>query len=178
MLLKSRLPAFNAILPVFAVISFMVYGWTLVIFLWKVPSWAMFLTFDEMLSVLAYSMTTSLLESLTALAILLVASALLPVRWMRDVFVTRGSIAAFFGLGSIMLYMYRLSVAGYGVFNYLFQWTWTALTLTLLFTFFAPRFRFIVRAVAWISDRLIVFIFLFVPISLVSVFVVVYRNLF
>lgn len=177
-MLKSRLPAFDAILPVFAVISFMVYGWTLVVFLWKVPSWMMFLTLGEILSVFAYSMTSALLESLAALAILLLASVLLPARWMRDVFVARGGVAALFGLGSIMLYMARLSVIGYAVLNYLFQWMWIALGLTLLLVFLAPRLRFVVRAVAWISDRLIVFLFLLVPISLVSVIVVIVRNLF
>lgn len=177
-MLKSRLPTFNAILPVFAVISFMVYGWTLVVFLWKVPSWMMFLTLGEILSVSAYSMASALLESLAALVILLLASVLLPTRWMRDVFVTRGSVAAFFGLGSIMLYMLRLSTIGYAALHYLFPWTWLALGLTLLLTFLAPRVRVIIRAVAWVSDRLIVFLFLLVPISLVSVLVVIYRNLF
>jgi hypothetical protein len=178
MSLKSRLPALDAIIPVYAVISFMVYGWTLVVFLWKVPSWMMFLTLGEMLSVFAYSMTSALLESLAALAILLFASVLLPARWMRDVFVTRGSVVAFFALGSIMLFMVRLSVIGYAVLNYLFQCTWIALALTLLLAFLAARLRFVVRAVAWISDRLIVFLFLLLPISLVSVIVVIYRNLF
>ena len=175
---KSRLPALNAILPVFAVISFMVYGWTLVVFMWKVPSWMMFLTLGEMLSVFAYSMTFALLESLAALAILLLASVLLPAHWMRDVFVTRGSVAALFGLGSIMLYMIRLSMIGFAVLKFLFPWTWFALGLTLLLTFLAPRLRFVVRAAAWISDRLIVFLFLLIPLSLVSVIVVIYRNLF
>ncbi|RJP51072.1 MAG: hypothetical protein C4583_09785 [Anaerolineaceae bacterium] len=177
-MLKSRLPALDAILPVFAVISFLVYGWTLVVFLWKVPSWMMFLTFGEILSVFAYSMTSAFLESLAALAILLLASMLLPARWMREVFVTRGSVAALFGLGSIMLYMYRLSVTGYAVLHDLFPWTWIALALSLLLTFLAPRLRFVIRSVAWISDRLIVFLFLLLPISLVSVIVVIVRNLF
>ena len=35
--LKSRLPTLDAIIPVFAVIAFLVYGWTTVVFLWKIP---------------------------------------------------------------------------------------------------------------------------------------------
>lgn len=178
MLLKSRLPAFDAILPVFALISFMVYGWTIVVFLWKTPSWMMFLTLGEMLSVFAYSMTSALMESLAALVILLVVSALLPARWMRDVFVARGGVAALLGLGSIMLYMYRLSVIGYGVLSHLFVWAWSALGLVLLSAFLAPRLRLLVRAIAWVSDRLIVLLYLFVPLSWMSIIIVLYRNLF
>ncbi len=111
--IKSRLPAQNDILPVLAVISFMVYGWTLVVFLWKVPSWVMYLTTGQILVVLAYSMTATMLESLVVLGIIIILCLLLPARWLRDVFITRGSIAAIFGLGTIMLFMYRFSLEGY-----------------------------------------------------------------
>lgn len=178
MLLKSRLPAFDAILPILSVIAFLVYGWTLVVFLWKVPSWMQFLTFGEILVVLAYSMTAAMLESLAVLCILLLVCLLLPARWLRDVFVTRGTIAAIFGLSSIMLYMYRFSMVGYSFLVNLIRWSLAGLVVTLLFTYFSTRVRIVVRAAAWISDRMIVFLFLFVPVSLVSLLVVIYRNLF
>jgi hypothetical protein len=176
--LKSRLPSNDAILPVLAMVSFLVYGWTLVVFLWKIPSWIQFLTVGEILVVLAYSLSSSLLESLSVLGILLLACLLLPARWMRDVFVTRGTIAAIFGLGSIMLYLYRFSLFGYSYLAYLTSWSIAGLVITLLFTFLSTHFQTIIRAAAWISDRTIVFLFLFVPISLVSLLVVIYRNLF
>ncbi len=176
--LKTRLPTFDSILPVFAVISFMIYGWTLVVFLWKVPSWVQFLTFGEIMATLAYSMAACLLESLAALGILLLACLLLPAHWMRDVFVTRGSAAALLGLGSVMLFMYRFSLDGYSFLDNLIRWSWTGLAVTLLFSFLAPRLRVVVRAAAWLSDRLIVFLFLLLPISLVSLLVVIYRNIF
>ncbi len=178
MLLKNRLPAFDAIVPVFAVIAFLVYGWTTVIFLWKIPSWIQFLILGEILAVFAYSMTAALLESLAILCVLLVVCLILPARWMRDVFVTRGTTAAVFMLGSIMLYMYRFSVVGYSFISSLLPWTVAGLVLTLLLTFLSARLRGVVRAAAWISDRVTVFLFLLIPISLVSLVVVIYRNLF
>lgn len=177
-MLKSRLPALDAILPVFAVISFLIYGWTLIVFMWKVPSWMMFLPFGEILVVLAYSMAACLVESLAALGILLLVCLVLPAEWMRDIFITRGTVAALFGLGSVMLYMVRFSVVGYSYLANLINWSSLGLAATLLFTFLAPRLRVVVRAAAWLSDRLIVFLFLLVPFSLVSLLVVIYRNLF
>jgi len=176
--LKSRLPTLDAIIPVFAVIAFLVYGWTTVVFLWKIPSWIQFLILGEILAVFAYSMTAALLESLAILFVLLAACLVLPARWMRDVFVTRGTTAAVFMLGSIMLYMYRFSVVGYSFISSLLSWTVVGLVVTLLLTFLSARLRGVVRAAAWISDRVTVFLFLLIPISLVSLVVVIYRNLF
>jgi hypothetical protein len=177
-LLKSRLPPSSAIFPVFAVISFLVYGWTLVIFFWKLPSWLMFLTLDEILVNLAYAMTAALLESLVILALLLLLCIVLPAAMMRDVFVTRGAVAALIGLGSIMLYMYRFSEVGYSFLDDLLLWTLSSLALTLLLTFLAPRLNFLVRLAAWTSDRVTVFVYLFLPLSALSLLVVIYRNLF
>ena len=176
-MLKSRLPASSAIFPVFAVISFLVYGWTLVIFFWKIPSWLMFLTLDEIFANLAYALAAALLESLVILGLFLLVSILLPAAMMKDVFVTRGTVAALIGLGSIMLYMYRFSEVGYSFLDDLLLWTLSSLALTLLLTFLAPRLNFIVRLAAWISDRVTVFVYLFLPISLISLLVVIYRNL-
>jgi hypothetical protein len=176
--LKKRLPVLDAILPVFAMIAFLVYGWTIVAFLWKIPSWIQFLILGEILTIFAYSMAVSLLVSLAILGILLLVCLVLPVRWMRDVFVTRGTIAAVFGLGTMMLYMYRISVDGYSYLSNLSRWSWGGLVLTILFTFLSAHIRGVVRAAAWISDRVTVFLFLLLPISLVSLLVVIYRNIF
>ena len=176
--LKSRLPTLDAIIPVFAVIAFLVYGWTTVVFLWKIPSWIQFLILGEILAVFAYSMTAALLESLAILFVLLVVCLTLPARWMRDVFVTRGTTAAVFGFGSIMLYMYRYSEIGYSFISSLFLWSLAGLAVAILMTFLSTHIRGMVRAAAWISDRVTVFLFLLIPISLVSLVVVIYRNLF
>ena len=176
--IKSRLPAQNDILPVLAVISFMVYGWTLVVFLWKVPSWVMYLTTGQILVVLAYSMTATMLESLVVLGIILILCLLLPARWLRDVFITRGSVAAILGLGTIMFFMYRFSLEGYSYISNLIAWSLVGAAVTLLLAFLSTRSKSIVKAAWWISDRMMVFLYLFIPISLISMLVVLYRNIF
>jgi len=134
---KKRLPAFASILPVFAVIAFLVYGWTMIVFLWKLPSWILYLTLGEILAVFAYSMTFALLESFLILTLLLLACMALPPAWMRDAFVTR-----------IMLYMARYAVVGYDFIRFLIPWSLAALALTGLAAFFSTRLRWMVRAAA------------------------------
>jgi hypothetical protein len=123
-------------------------------------------------------MTAALLESLAVLGLFLLLSIILPAAMMKDVFVTRGTVAALIGLGSIMLYMYRFSEVGYSFLDDLLLWNLSSLALTLLLTFLAPRLNFIVRLAAWTSDRVTVFVYLFLPISALSLIVVLYRNLF
>lgn len=177
-LLIRRLPGKDAMMSVLAVISFLVYGWTLVVFLWKVPSWILFLTLGEILVILAYSMTSALLESLSVLFILLLLNLLLPARWMRNVFVTCGTTAAIFGLGSIMVFLYRYSITGYGIISNLIPWSLAGLGITILMTYVATQVRPISWFTRWISDRMLIFLYLFIPLSLVSLGVVIYRNLF
>lgn len=176
--MKNRLPEFSAILSVYAVISSLIYGWTLVIFLWKLPSWILFLTISEIMVLLAYSLTSALMESLAVLGTLLLASALLPPAWMRDLFVARGTFTAITGLGAIMLYLYQYASIGYDFINELIPWSLAALGLTLLVAFLAGRIRLLVRTAAWISDLLTIFVYVSVPASLVSLLIVLYRNLF
>jgi hypothetical protein len=178
MKLKDRLPPFGAILPVYAVIVFMVYSWTIVSFLWKLPSWIQFLILGDILIVFAYSMTSALLESLFILSILLLACMFLPARWMRNVFVTRGTTAVVFGFGSIMLFMYRYAEIGYSFISNLFLWSLAGLVVAILMAFLSTHIRGMVRVTAWVSDQVTVFLFLLIPISLVSLLVVIYRNIF
>lgn len=146
--MKKRLPAFASILPVFAVIAFLVYGWTMIVFLWKLPSWILYLTLGEILAVFAYSMTFALLESFLILTLLLLACMALPPAWMRDAFVTRATFAVLVSLGSIMLYMARYAVVGYDFIRFLIPWSLAALALTGLAAFFSTRLRWMVRAAA------------------------------
>jgi hypothetical protein len=175
---KQRLPAFDSVLPVFAVIAFLFYGWILIVFLWKLPSWILYLTIGEILVNFAYSMTAALLESLMLLGILLLASAVLPAAWLRDVFVSRGTFAALAAQASVMLYLYRYAVIGYDFIDALIPWSLASLAITIVTALVAARVRFLVRAAAWFSDLVSVFLFLFIPVSLVSSLVVLYRNLF
>jgi hypothetical protein len=175
---RQRLPAFGSILSVFAVIAFLVYGWTMVVFLWKLPAWVLSLTLGEIMVVFAYSMTSALLESLVFLGLLLLAAFILPTAWLRDEFVPRGTFAAIVGLGSTMLYMYQYSVVGYDFLNDLIAWTAAGIVLTVLAAVVAGRVCFLVRAAEWLSDQLTVFLFLLLPLSLISLLVVLYRNIF
>ena len=97
----KRFPTRAQILPVYAVIAFIVYAWALLWFFWKLPGWLYFLNIDSIFSALTYVLATNLLESVVVLCGPLALAVVLPSRWFRDVFVARGSSLCIAGLLAI-----------------------------------------------------------------------------
>lgn len=175
--LIQRFPRAAAIPPVYAVIAVPIFGWTLTSWLWKLPSWLNFLTPGEIASILSYAMMTAFLESLLLCSILLLLCFILPAPMLRDQFGVRGTWLAI-GLA--------LSVLGHGVwrgmtrFTYvevsLITWSIVSVLVIAVFTFLSGRVRFMARAAEWISDRLTVFLYILIPVSVLSILVVFVRN--
>ena len=163
-----RLPKFDQILPVFAVIAFLAYGRSIYIFLFKLPAWLTFLTVGEILSVLAYGLVVNLLESLLILVCLLAICLSLPARWFRDVFVPRGTWLALAALLSILVYFRRYASLGPDYLSALPVWSLATLGLAALAAFLGGRIRFLRAAASALADRMTIFLFLFIPASLIS----------
>jgi hypothetical protein len=178
--MRKRLPEFQAILQVYAVIAVMLSGWTIIAFLRKLPSWLLTLNIGEIFNVFSYSMVVNLVESLIVLLLLLLASALLPARAFRDDFGARGAMLSIGFLGSLMVYLRMLMQFGMGnVITLLIP----PLIILLLTAFLVgssskPRIvRFARSAALWISDRLVVFLFILIPLFVVLSVYVIFRNI-
>ena len=59
----------------------------------------------------------------------------------------------------------------------LIAWTIVSFIVIFLLTFLSTKIRFMTRAAAWFSDRLIIFLYLLVPLSILSILIVVLRNI-
>lgn len=174
-----RFPATSAILQVYAVITAPIFGWTITSWLWKLPSWLNFLTPGEITAIFFYAMLTAFLESVLICSVFLLLCLLLPPQLFRDHYVVRGTWVA---LGLC------LSILGNGVwramtrFTYaeisLLIWSFVSLIIIVLLAFVSTRVRFMTLLAAWISDRLTIFLYLLIPLSILSVLVVVIRNTF
>ena len=173
----KRFPKRSATLPVFAVIAVPIFGWTLLSWLWKLPSWMNFLTPGEIGAIFFYATLTAFVESLLVLAALLLLCFFLPSQSYRDHFVVRGTWLAA-GL--------TLAILGNGVWRGLTRFTyievslllWSVVTLVVIaiLTILSTRVRMMARAAEWISDRLIVFLYILIPLSILSMLVVFVRN--
>jgi hypothetical protein len=177
--ISNRIPKLEEIARVYAVIVIVVYSWTIMWFLWKLPSWLFFLNGGEILTASTYVLATNLLESLAVLSAPLLLSLALPKKWFCDVFVARGTTVALLGL-AYMIYLANQfkSNEDYPSLS-LKPWSVAlAMVLIALGVFFVGRASMARKVVEAFSDRATVFLYLSIPLSLMSLLVILGRLIF
>jgi hypothetical protein len=175
--MSKRLPQFADLLPVFAVIATLFYGWSMVVFLWKLPGWMFFLNLGELAGILSYEFVTNLVESLFILFVLVLVCAILPPRFFRDVFVVRGSMAALVMIASMMLFLHQSVSAGPAFDNKLSVWMLVSLAIAVILSALATRLRWVGAVLAGLADRLIIFLFILMPLTALGLIIVIARYL-
>jgi hypothetical protein len=177
---RTRLPERRSVISVYAVAVFLVYGWTLMASFWKVPSWMFFLKIGEILSVYAYSFAIDFWESILLLFIMLAIGFLLPKRWWNDQFTAKGVIWISVLMGSVMLRLYTNRAPEFWedfVYNQLDWWGNTVL-LGIVLSIIFSHVDWLRRGLESLADRLIVFLYIYMPLTAISIIVVLVRNLF
>lgn len=175
--LKERLPARDDIWAFYATVVFVVYGWTSLQFFWKLASWFYFLTLGEIAGLVAYALVADLLESLLILAAGLALAFVLPPRLVRISFVAWAAILVY------VLTFWAL------FFDFAFLWKEPAATdvpvlcagwggMAAAGIYLAYRFPALERGLISFSDRLKVFLYVWIPLSLAALPVVLGRILF
>jgi len=174
----NRLPSLRQIAPVYAIAVIIIYTWTAVWFLWNLPSWLFFMTAGEIALVYAYILATNFLESLLVVCGPILLSFVLPSKWFRDSFVARGSSLVILGLGYAMFLALQFQTRDAYPSILLKVWSVAlALGLIALLVFVVGKIPFVRRAVEFIAEQVTVFLFIYVPISIVSLFIVLPRVL-
>lgn len=177
--LRERFPKFNQIIPVFAVLSLFVYGWTTYRILQKLPSWLYYLTVREILLNLSYTLAFNFVESLLLLCMLVVLSAVLPKKIFGDMFVARSALLAILGLGYLI---YLALVIGQSKASQFPMEIFKLLPIVGVVIFGASIFLPLLSIARLIledfADRAITFLYLLVPLSTVAGVVFIVNNLF
>jgi len=175
--MRKRLPKLQDILPVYAVIAVMFAGWTITSFLWKLSAWLLLLNLGEIFTIFSYAIAVNFLESLTILLMLLIASAMLPAHIFRDDFVVRGTILSIGLVGSLMGFVG--SEMRFGMESRLRLWILplVVLLLTVILLGRLPKLPSVRSTAIWLSDRMVVFLFLLVPLFTFLFLYVIVRNI-
>ncbi len=175
--LKNRLPALPQTLAIMGVISLIIYSWTLIWFFWKLPSWEYFMNLGEMTILFAYMMATSLLESLTVLFLMLALCVVLPAKWFKDVFLSSGTLLALLSLGYMMYFSSHIASNDDSYPTSMVRLIPVVGFLILALAFFASRVGFLRRLLEALADRAVIFSYIFLPVGLISLLVVIGRNI-
>jgi hypothetical protein len=176
MFIARKFPHFSEIFPVYAVIVILVYGWTIYWSLWKLPSWLDFLPLGEIGTIFCYLLATNFVESLVALLGAILLCFILPRKWFRDVFVSRGSMFAASILISIMAFEYHF-VKPEDYFTKLQFYFPLFLVVAVVLAFLAgwiPVFR---KTMEVFAENAVIFLYIVIPLSLLSIIVIFAHNI-
>lgn len=173
----SRLPSLKQLAPVYSVVVVIVYGYSIVKFLWRVPSLINYSTVGQVGVTFSYMLVFNLIESLLIISIPVALSVILPRKWFFEHFVAKGVLLVSLGLG------YEAYVASHintsEPFPYLFfKWAPLVLILILALVFLLARIKLLSRFLGWIAEQLEVFLFISIPLSVIALAVVLFRNIF
>jgi hypothetical protein len=176
----DRLPDSQSIRNVFAVIVTLVYSWTLFISFYQLPSWLFYLNVREILSLYAYSFAVDLLDSLLLLALVLLLEMTVFILANKEKFQSRAITIVLILLGSLML---RLSLfpayedVGVFVSGELIWWVLTFL-LGLALILVVQKTGLIRSLLNGLASRAVVFLYIYLPLSFISLVIVVFRNVY
>ena len=156
----------------------MIYTWTILWFFWTLPSWLFYLNIGELIVLYAYVSVTNFLESLLVLCVPLGLNFVLPQKWFRDSFVSRGASLVMLGLGYAMFLAYQLRDRDIYPGALLKVWSVAlAVVAICLLVFIAGATPFIKKGIEVIAQQATIFLFIYIPISLISLFIVLPRIL-
>jgi hypothetical protein len=177
--ISKRLSKLEQIAPVYAVVVMLLYGWAIGWALWKTPDWITYLSAMDILGIFAYTFAVVFLESLAALSILIALCAVLPQGWFGELFIVRASTLVILLLGYLMYFSYSFeTIRARGYPQTLANWTPAVILLIILLVYWAGRVRIIRNVVEEFSSRAVIFLYISIPASFVSIVYVLIRNLF
>lgn len=171
---KQRLPGWAELLPVIGVIAFPIYTWSILVYFWHVPSLVLNLRLTDVMVVLAYLLSFALLETFGITSILLILSFILPLRWLRHQFIPMGTAIALMFTCWALLMQWSIKFRSWKP-GILLLWHLAFLLLCIMVYRLIIRRPKLKAQLASLADRLLVLVYFYLPLSLVSLAVVTIR---
>ena len=177
MSIVQKIPRLEKIVPVYAVIVMMIYTWSLIHFFWRLPSWLNFSTLGQIAVLFSYSVVVNLMESVLILLAVIVLSVILPSKWFYDQFVTKGSSLALLGLGGLMAFNKYLLDDILSPLIMLAKFL-AFVAIIFILTIMIDRIGILKKGLEELANRMVVFLYVWIPISVLSLLIVLIRNIF
>ena len=174
--ITEKIPKLQDIAPVYAVIVMMIYPWTLSRFFWKLSSWILFASVGDLTALFAYMVVVNLLESILVLLVPLVMSIILPHKWFYDRFKTRSISLVLFGLGFLVYLNRHLHADSPFPLTLVRGIPITAVGILIL-TFLVDQVSFLRRVLDELANRLTIFLYISIPVSVIALLVVLIRDI-
>jgi len=174
---RKKIPDLEQLAKVYAVIVVMIYPWSMLRFFWRLSSWLYFSTLTDIVLIFTYMVAVNLLESLVVLIAPVFMNLALPAKWFYKDFVSKSSILVLLGLGYFMYFDNHLNSQAPFPLDLVYLTPFIGI-LILLLAFLLGSIRIVSDFISEVSNRLIIFLYISIPMSLLSVVVVLVRNIF
>jgi hypothetical protein len=174
---KSRLPARDDVFIVLSAILVAVFSWSILGFLFVYPSLVLRYATLEIFAIFSYMMAFASVESILVFGCLVLVSAILPKKWLREGFSYKGFLVVL--IGSIAFIQYQTFLGGElpevkTVFLWAGSYLFVLICLILLFHFVQHLQTILVS----VAERFTVFAYVYIPLGFLGLIVVILRNLF
>lgn len=173
---RNRFAPIQDIVLVFAACVFPIYGWSILWFFERLRGWLFFLSFWGVISIFAYTQVFALLESAVVLLVLVLLGAILPARLFRDKFAAQGSIAVLLTVGGGIL-IQTTKLIPLWPSKRLFLGAVVYLTSIGMSYVLIHRYKRLEEAIYSFIERLTVLLYVYIPITFLSVIIVILRNI-
>ena len=174
---SDELTLTNKIPRVFAVCVLPVYSWSILHVLRELPAWILYMTTWDLSGVIAYILAFALFESLLVLLCAIVLAYILPGRFFRKRFVANSTLLILLTSGwAIAAHFNDQAISLWGPRDFLF---WFGIYIASIGFFYVMLLRYkpIERAMNALADRLTVLLYLYTPLSILGVIILLVRNL-
>jgi hypothetical protein len=160
---------------VFGVTVFVVYSWSIRGFLYALPSFLLHFSLGGIFSILSYMMAFALIESLLVTSGLVITGFILPSKWLKEGFAFKGFLIVAVATVAMIELQGFLSNS-FPSANHLLRsgiiYVFVLIGLFLLF----QNIRWLQSALLFVEEQISVFIFLYVPVGIIGLVVVLLRN--
>ena len=176
---RRRLPDRREIYTVLGVVVFVVHSWSVRGFFHEVPSFLLYFKIGQILAIFSYMMAFALLESLLVTFGLSLLSLILPGKWFKTGFIYKSFITVVVG-AIAMLWLENTIMSLNNTFPPM-ELLLKALGLTLgVWVLLLLAFHYtrpLQKAILFVSDRVSVLAYLYVPLGALGLLVVIIRNI-
>lgn len=161
---------------VFGTVVFFVHSWSVRGFLFQLPSFLYYSRPGEILSIFCYMMAFALLESTLVTGGLILLSIILPMKWFRQGFVYKSFLTTVVASVAITL-LQGYTERTFPPFDVIYRGMGisSAILISLILAF--HNIKFLQRGAEFIMDKLSIMAYIYVPLGIISLIVVIYRNL-
>ncbi len=175
--ISNRLPKIQNLMSVYAVIVFITYTWTTYTFIRYLPYWLSFLNVSEISAIFSYAILSDFFESLGVMCLLLGFCVVLPAEFLRKAFLVHGTLIVICLLGAIIVYLnYYARIVSPTLFLVVL-WSLIILVASIIVSFVSAKNRFVVLAIEWLSNNVVIFLYIYIPMTILSLVNVLFRNL-